>query len=81
MRTLVFSLLKAFVGNTTRAAFYAAAHSKAVAAFNSNFWSSALGRYYDWIDVDGHARTYAYVDVDLLAIIAGAANTTQVRQL
>ena len=38
-----------------------------------------MRRYNDWIDVSGHAREYAYVDVDFLAIIAGVANASQVR--
>jgi hypothetical protein len=69
---------QAFVGNASRAAFYSAAHAKSKAAFNAAFWQSSLRRYYDWIDVDGHAREYAYVDVDLLAIMGGVANETQV---
>ncbi len=71
----------AFLGNASRAAFYAAAHSKAVSAFNAVFWQAATpvleGAYADWIDVDGNARAYAYVDVDLLAIIGGVANQSQ----
>lgn len=67
----------AFLGNTSRAAFFNDAHARAVRAVNDLFWNESARAYADWVDVEGNARNYAYVDVDLLAIIGSVASAHQ----
>ncbi len=38
-------------------------------------------RYSDWIDVNGRRRDYFYTDHNMLAIVAGIANASQVQCL
>jgi len=64
----------------------AAAHAEAVAEqatrdFNTVFWDETSGAYRDWIDVQGKARSYFYVDIAFVAIISGVANATQASAL
>lgn len=66
-----------FLGNASRAAFYRRAHAVSLAAVNAVFWNESLGIYHDWVDIGGGARSYAYVDVDLLAIMGSAATSAQ----
>ena len=71
--------MQAYLGNATGAAAWQQLLARAVTAYNDVFWSDEHGFYADWVDVDGHARFYFYTDQNLLAIILGVANSTQVR--
>lgn len=53
----------AYLGNATRAAVFAAAHAKSVAAVNALLWNKTLSRYHDWIDVEGNARACEFCGV------------------
>ena len=53
------------------------AHAAAVRDFNAVFWDGGAGQYHDWIDTAGKARSYFYVDIAFVAIIAGVANQSQ----
>jgi len=65
------------LGDSAAAADAAALHSLAIIDFNSIFWNSTMRAYTDWIDVNGNARHYFYVDIAFVAVIAGVANASQ----
>lgn len=67
------SEMELWAGNATAGAEYAALHASAVAAYNKVFWRARqsggveLGRYADWIDVNGLASEYDFVWSNALA--------------
>ena len=75
------SEIYAALGDAGAAATYAAVHTRAVTDFNNLFWNASSASYADWIDVQGRARQYFYVDIPFTAIIAGVANSTQAAAL
>ncbi len=69
------------LGDAGAAAHAAAVHEQAVLDFNEIFWNASSGAYTDWIDVNGRARHYFYVDIAFAAIISGTANEAQAKVL
>ena len=69
--------IHSFLGESQRAAYYNGVQESMIVAFNSHLWRQDLRRYIDWIDISGGAREYGFVDVDFLAIIGAAANSSQ----
>ncbi len=69
--------MHSFLGDPQEAAYYDGVRQKMVDAFNRHLWRQDLRRYIDWIDVNGGAREYGFVDIDFLAIITAAANASQ----
>lgn len=69
------------LGDTAAAADAAALHTRAVADFNAVFWNATSRSYTDWIDVNGRARNYFYVDIAFTAIIAEVADASQAAAL
>ena len=63
----------AALGDAAAAAHAAAVHAQAVADFNAVFYNDTLRQYHDWIDTAGNKRTYFYVDIAFVAILAGVA--------
>jgi neutral trehalase len=71
----------AALGDASAAARMATIHARATADFNALFWNATAAAYADWIDVDGRARHYFYVDIAFTAIVAGVANASQAAAL
>ena len=69
------------LGLASDAAAAQAVHDAAAADFNALFWNASSASYADWIDVDGHARAYWYVDIAFIAIFAGVASPAQASAL
>ena len=69
------------LGDSAGASRVASIHGQAVIDFNTAFWNAGNRSYHDWIDVQGKARSYYFVDVAFVAIIAGIANATQATAL
>ena len=65
------------LGDVDKAAQTRRVHAAAVRDFNAVFWDGGAGQYHDWIDTAGKARSYFYVDIAFVAIIAGVANQSQ----
>lgn len=66
-----------WLGNHTQAVKYYELHTRAVAAYNTVFWSDSHGAYADWVDVTGTPRWYFYSDTQFKAVFLGVANATQ----
>lgn len=75
------SEIYAALGDADAAAHAAAIHAQAAKDFNSIFWNASRRAYTDWIDVHGNARSYFYVDIAFVAIIAGVADAAQATAL
>ena len=75
------SEIYASLGDVAAAADAAALHARAVTDFNAIFWNESARSYTDWIDVNGTARHYFYVDIAFVAIIAGVADAAQTSAL
>lgn len=71
----------AALGDAAASAEVSALHARAIADFNAVFWDADTRMYRDWIDVEGNARHYYYVDIAFVAIIASVANSTQTAAL
>eukprot|EP00040_Diaphanoeca_grandis_P036193 m.229955 g.229955 ORF g.229955 m.229955 type:complete len:865 (+) comp33566_c0_seq2:111-2705(+) len=58
-------------------------HTRAVAAFNEQFWNETAGLYSDWIDTDGGRRNYFYVWQQFNAIdpTSGLTNSTRAARM
>jgi hypothetical protein len=67
----------AALGDSAAAADAAALHARATADFNAIFWNETSGSYTDWIDANGNARHYFYVDIAFVAVLSGVANASQ----
>jgi hypothetical protein len=71
----------AALGDSAAAARASAIHAQAAIDFNTVFWDATRNAYSDWIDRDGNARSYFYVDIPFIAIIAGVANPARATAL
>lgn len=69
------------LGDSDAAARAAAVHAQAVIDFNAVFWDASRNAYHDWIDTAGNKRSYFYVDIAFLAIIAGVAEPARASAL
>jgi hypothetical protein len=62
------------LGDSVAATKTHAIHRQAVIDFNKVFWNASSSSYHDWIDDRGDKRSYFYVDIAFVAIIAGMAS-------
>ena len=65
------------LGDGAAAARATAVHAQAVVDFNSVFWDASRQQYSDWIDTAGARRSYFYVDIAFVAVLAGVADPTR----
>ena len=61
------------LGDAPAAAHASAVHARAVVDFDAVFYNDTLKQYQDWIDTAGKKRSYFYVDIAFVAILAGVA--------
>ena len=64
----------AALGDSAASARVAAVHAQAVIEFKAVFWDAQRQQYSDWIDTSGARRSYFYVDIAFVAVLAGVAD-------
>eukprot|EP01087_Luapelamoeba_hula_P003505 TRINITY_DN1331_c1_g1_i4.p1 TRINITY_DN1331_c1_g1~~TRINITY_DN1331_c1_g1_i4.p1 ORF type:complete len:794 (-),score=74.73 TRINITY_DN1331_c1_g1_i4:120-2501(-) len=69
--------IKNYLNKSTETVIYERLLEQCKAAYNQAYWRDDLGRYLDWIDVQGNAREYFYTDHNHLAVIFGIADKKQ----
>jgi len=69
------------LGDSAAAARAAAVHAQAVVDFNAVFWDDQRRQYSDWIDTSGSRRSYFYVDIAFVAVLAGVADPARAAAL
>ena len=68
------------LGDSTNAQLAQSIYTKAKADFNTLFWNETANSYTDWIDIEGNARHYYYVDIAFTAILANITLTSNQAQ-